>query len=98
MSRVGVRDVANRVLQWVGVRMEGDANYFIRRANEERIASMKAVHPKARSAHLEMAERYDEFAAAIVSHDLRARPEAVASRALADRDRVPERQLMNEGS
>jgi len=40
---------------------------------------MKAAHPKARSAHLEMAERYDEFATAIVSHDLRARPDTVAS-------------------
>src|SRR4051794_18470872 len=98
MTRVGVRDIRTRISVVGGDPMEGDANYFSRRANEERIASMKAAHPKARSAHLEMAERYDEFATAIVSHALRARPEAVGSGALADRDRVPERQLMNEGS
>jgi len=50
--------------------MEGDANYFIRRANEERLAAMKAVHPAARQAHLKMAERYDEMAGGIADYQL----------------------------
>jgi hypothetical protein len=48
--------------------MEADFTYFRRRAQEEREAAMKAPHPGARQAHVEMAERYDEFAAAIVAH------------------------------
>jgi hypothetical protein len=47
--------------------MEGDVNYFGRRARDERVAAMKAAHPQARQAHLELAERYDELAAAISS-------------------------------
>ena len=50
--------------------MEGDARYFTRRANDEREAAMKAAHPHARQAHLEMAARYGELANAITSHDL----------------------------
>ena len=50
--------------------MEGDANYFIRRANEERLAAMKAAHPSARQAHLKMAERYDEMASGIAEYQL----------------------------
>jgi hypothetical protein len=49
--------------------MEGDATYFRRRARDERLAAMKALHPVARAAHLEMAERYDDLAAAIATHD-----------------------------
>lgn len=49
--------------------MEGDASYFARRAKEEREAAMKAAHPKAREAHLDMAHRYDDLADAIVSRD-----------------------------
>ena len=45
--------------------MEGDAAYFSRRAREERLAASNAVSPSAREAHLEMAERYDQLAAAI---------------------------------
>ena len=45
--------------------MEGDAIYFMRRANEERLAAMKAAHPSARRAHLELAGRYDDLADAI---------------------------------
>lgn len=45
--------------------MEGDAAYFDRRAREERTAALKALHPEARKAHLEMAGRYDELASAI---------------------------------
>ena len=50
--------------------MHGDANYFIRRANEERLAAMKAAHPSARLAHLKMAARYDELACGIVDYQL----------------------------
>jgi hypothetical protein len=50
-----------------GVRMEGDAAYFSRRASDERLAASNAVSPSAREAHMEMAERYDELAAAISS-------------------------------
>ena len=57
--------------------MEGDANYFSRRANEERVAAMKAAHPGARSAHLQMASRYDELASAIASHELPPGPAAI---------------------
>ena len=49
--------------------MESDAAYFGRRANAERVAAMKAADPRARKAHLDMAERYDELAKAIASHE-----------------------------
>lgn len=52
-----------------GWRMEGDGIYFERRANEERIAAMKAPDPRARKAHLELAERYGDLATAISSRD-----------------------------
>jgi hypothetical protein len=45
--------------------MEGDAVYFRRRASEERAAASHAVHEAARQAHFEMADRYEELAAAI---------------------------------
>ena len=48
--------------------MEGDFAYFSRRAQEERVAAMKAPHPSARQAHIDMADRYDELARAIASH------------------------------
>lgn len=44
--------------------MQGDWIYFTRRANEERVAAMKAAHPSARRSHLELAERYNELAQA----------------------------------
>jgi hypothetical protein len=47
--------------------MERDAAYFTRRANEERAAAMRAAHPTARKAHLEMAERYRERSAALTA-------------------------------
>ena len=50
--------------------MEGDANYFIRRANEERLAAMRAAHPSARQAHLKMAELYDKLANGITEYQL----------------------------
>ena len=45
--------------------MEGDAVYFRRRAQEERLAANRADHDTARRLHLQMAERYDELARAI---------------------------------
>jgi hypothetical protein len=51
--------------------MEGDALYFSRRAQEEREAAMKAAHPSAREAHLDMAGRYDDLAGALAAHHSR---------------------------
>lgn len=45
--------------------MEGDSVYFSRRAQAERDAASKAADDTARNIHLEMAERYDDLAAAI---------------------------------
>ena len=42
--------------------MGHDREYFRRRAAEERVAAMKAPHPAARRAHVELAERYDAVA------------------------------------
>ena len=47
--------------------MERDAEYFRRRANEERVAAMKAAHSNVREAHVEMARLYDEKLAAIAA-------------------------------
>ncbi|HEY6048311.1 MAG TPA: hypothetical protein VIV07_04605 [Sphingomicrobium sp.] len=49
--------------------MEADFAYFNRRAHEERVAAMKALHPLARQAHIELAKRYDELAGAIAAHE-----------------------------
>jgi hypothetical protein len=48
--------------------MRGDQSYFSRRGSEERKAAERAVDPRARQAHLDLADRYDELAAAIGSH------------------------------
>jgi hypothetical protein len=45
--------------------MGRDTEYYRKRANEERVAAMKAAHPKVREAHVEMARLYDEKLAAI---------------------------------
>ena len=47
--------------------MDGDVVYLIRRASEERAAAMRARHPNARQSHLELAERYQEMADAIIA-------------------------------
>ncbi len=47
--------------------MESDVVYLIRRASEERVAAMRAPHPNARQSHLELAERYQEMADAIIA-------------------------------
>lgn len=49
--------------------MEGDATYFSRRASDERAAAMKAAHPKARQAHLDLAHRYDDLAHSITARE-----------------------------
>ena len=47
--------------------MGRDAEYFRRRAKEERVAALKAAHPKVRDAHVEMARLYDERLEAIAA-------------------------------
>jgi|KBSMisStandDraft_5_1062788.scaffolds.fasta_scaffold09459_4 hypothetical protein len=47
--------------------MENDRVYYSRRATEEREAALKAVHPKVRQAHLELAKSYDERLAKMAS-------------------------------
>lgn len=39
--------------------MENDANYYARRASEERLAAEKSEHQMVRQRHLEMAQAYD---------------------------------------
>ena len=45
--------------------MEHDAVYYRRRLAEEKAAAIHAPHPVARSAHLEMAARYEERVTAL---------------------------------
>ena len=47
--------------------MGRDIEYFRRRASEERVAAMKAAHPKVREAHVELARLYDEKLAVIAA-------------------------------
>jgi predicted secreted Zn-dependent protease len=49
--------------------MEGDVNYLRRRASEERTSALNAHDPRARKAHSEMAERYEDLVRAIVARD-----------------------------
>jgi hypothetical protein len=44
--------------------MSSDKQYFARRAAEERLAAERAISQSAREAHLELAARYDQAAAA----------------------------------
>ena len=39
--------------------MEAESLYLNRRATEERVAALRAAHPKARQAHLDLAENYE---------------------------------------
>jgi len=48
--------------------MDGDSVYFSRRGSEERRAATTAADPRARQAHLDLADRYEQLAAAIGSH------------------------------
>jgi hypothetical protein len=49
--------------------MNGDPLYFSRRGSEERQAAASAADPRARQAHLVLADRYDELAAASGSRE-----------------------------
>jgi hypothetical protein len=52
---------------------ESDADYFTRRAGEELAAAMDAVHPEARRAHLDLANRHMDLADAIKNQEAPAR-------------------------
>lgn len=54
-----------------GIPMEGDVEYLRRRAQQEREVALKAAHPKAREVHIELAERFEEFAQAAIDRDYR---------------------------
>ena len=43
-------------------KQQKDPNYFARRASEERAAAERALDPRARQSHLDLAERYAEAA------------------------------------
>lgn len=47
---------------------ESDLAYFAKRASQETAAAVKARHPKARLAHLKMAQRYDGLSHALRMH------------------------------
>jgi hypothetical protein len=51
-----------------GWSMESEGTYYSRRAQEEREAAMKAAHPKARQAHLELAEAYEGRTRAVAAN------------------------------
>jgi hypothetical protein len=51
--------------------MTNDSVYFERRAQEERVAAMKATHPVARQRHVEMADAYEARARAIMADEAR---------------------------
>ena len=55
--------------------MESDSVYFSRRAHEERLAAMKAPHPVARQAHLDLADRYHELSVVIESSERTTSPD-----------------------
>ena len=46
-----------------------DVEYLGHRAVEERAAAMEAAHPKARHAHVELAQRYESLARAIARRE-----------------------------
>lgn len=49
--------------------MESDTQYFQRRASEERTAALQARDTRARKAHVEMAERYEDLVRGISGHE-----------------------------
>jgi hypothetical protein len=58
--------------QWNRARVllvEHDADYCRRRAAEERVSAFAALDPRARQIHLDMAERYEDLARAIVAFE-----------------------------
>ena len=48
--------------------MSNDLSYFRKRASEERTAALNARDPRARKAHVEMAERYEDRVRAMAAH------------------------------
>jgi hypothetical protein len=48
--------------------VESDTEYFRRRASEARTAALQARDSRARDAHLEMADRYEDLVRGIASH------------------------------
>ena len=48
--------------------MSNDLSYFRKRASEERTAALNARDPRARKAHAEMAERYEDRVRAMAAH------------------------------
>ncbi len=54
-----------------GSGMEGDIDYFARRATEEKAAANSAEHALARQAHLDLAERYDDLANSFAADEQR---------------------------
>jgi hypothetical protein len=49
--------------------MENDQSYFMRRAAQERSAALNAGHGKAREAHKELADRYQDLVQTTESRD-----------------------------
>jgi hypothetical protein len=49
--------------------METDTEYFRRRASEERTAALQARDSRARGAHIELAERYEDLVRGIAGHE-----------------------------
>jgi hypothetical protein len=68
MAKARRMPIRAHALEW-GWSMDGDSLYFSRRGSEERRAAAAAVDPRARQAHLELADRYEELATAIGSHE-----------------------------
>jgi len=48
--------------------VSNDLSYFRKRASEERTAALNARDPRARKAHVEMAERYEDRVRAMAAH------------------------------
>lgn len=49
--------------------MEDDVSYFMRRASQQREAAMRSSDLRARQAHLEMADRYQDLATSIEARE-----------------------------
>ena len=49
--------------------MEDDVSYFTRRAFQEREAAMRSSDMRARQAHLDMADRYQDLATSIEARE-----------------------------
>ena len=74
---------ASRISPFVEEVAENDAQYFRRRAGEERRAADEAAGPEARAAHADMAERYARLSEQWISSPSFARPQSTRSASLA---------------